>query len=89
VVQVHGLVQLRPAGFENPDLATGAVEVIADQVVVLSQARTPPFVIGGSQSDDVDEAVRLKYRYLDLRRPKLVRNMVLRHDVVRFIRNFL
>lgn len=89
VVQVHGTVHARPEGFENPDLATGAVEVIADRVAILSEARTPPFVIGGSQGDDVDEAVRLKYRYLDLRRPKLAQNMILRHDIVRFIRNYL
>lgn len=89
VVQIHGTVQARPAGFENPDLATGGVEVIADEVVVLSEARTPPFVISGSQSDDVDEAVRLKYRYLDLRRPKLAQNIILRHNIVRFIRNYL
>lgn len=89
VVQVHGTVQARPAGFENPDLATGGVEVIADEVVILSEARTPPFVISASQSDDVDEAVRLKYRYLDLRRPKLAQNIILRHNIVRFIRNYL
>jgi len=89
VVQIHGTVQARPAGFENSDLATGGVEVIADQVVILSEARTPPFVISGDQGDDVDEAVRLKYRYLDLRRPKLAQNIILRHNVVRFIRNYL
>ncbi|MBX3050908.1 MAG: aspartate--tRNA ligase [Caldilineaceae bacterium] len=89
VVQFHGTVQKRPAGFENPDLPTGNIEVIADQVVILSEARTPPFVISGSQGDDVDEAVRLKYRYLDLRRPKLAQNLILRHDIVRFIRNYL
>ncbi len=89
VVQFHGTVQKRPAGFENPDLPTGEIEVIADQVVILSEARTPPFVISGDQGDDVDEAVRLKYRYLDLRRPKLARNIILRHNIVRFIRNYL
>lgn len=89
VVQVRGVVRRRPDGFENPDLATGQIEVIADQVTILSEARTPPFVIGGSQGDDVDEAVRLKYRYLDLRRPKLAQNILLRHDIVRFIRNYL
>jgi len=89
VVQIHGTVQKRPAGFENTDLATGEVEVIADQVVILSEARTPPFVISGGQGEEVDEAVRLKYRYLDLRRPKLAQNIILRHNVVRFIRNYL
>ena len=89
VVQIHGTVQKRPAGFENTDLATGEVEVIGDQVVILSEARTPPFVISGGQGEEVDEAVRLKYRYLDLRRPKLAQNIILRHNVVRFIRNYL
>ena len=89
VVQIHGTVQKRPAGFENTDLATGGIEVIADQVVILSEARTPPFVISGGQGEEVDEAVRLKYRYLDLRRPKLAQNIILRHNVVRFIRNYL
>ncbi len=89
VVQIHGTVQKRPAGFENPDLDTGGIEVIADQVVILSEARTPPFVISGGQGEEVDEAVRLKYRYLDLRRPKLAQNIILRHNIVRFIRNYL
>jgi aspartyl-tRNA synthetase len=89
VVQVKGMVQQRPPGFENPDLSTGGVEVIATEVKVLTEARTPPFYLSGSKSDDVDEALRLKYRYLDLRRPKLAQNMVLRHDIVRFIREFL
>ncbi len=89
VVQVSGEVQKRPQGFENPELETGEVEVIATSLEILNEARTPPFVISGSQADDVDEAVRLKFRYLDLRRPKLADNLRLRHDIVRFIRSFL
>ena len=88
VVQVTGSVQKRPEGFENPELETGEIEVIASDLRILSEARTPPFVISGSQSDEVDEAVRLKYRYLDLRRPKLAANLRLRHDIVRFIRSY-
>ena len=88
VVQVSGKVQKRPQGFENPELKTGEIEVIASDLEILSEALTPPFVISGSQGDEVDEAVRLKYRYLDLRRPKLASNLRLRHDIVRFIRNF-
>ncbi len=88
VVQVSGAVQKRPPGFENPELETGEIEVIASDLEILSEALTPPFVISGSQGDEVDEAVRLKYRYLDLRRPKLASNLRLRHDIVRFIRNF-
>ena len=89
VVQVSGEVQKRPQGFENSELETGEVEVIASRLEILNEARTPPFVISGSQADDVDEAVRLKYRYLDLRRPKLADNLRLRHEIVRFIRSFL
>ncbi len=88
VVKVSGSVQKRPQGFENPELETGDIEVIAADLEILSEARTPPFVISGSQGDEVDEAVRLKYRYLDLRRPKLSGNLRLRHEIVRFIRNF-
>ena len=88
VVRAEGAVQRRPPGFENPDLDTGEIEVIAADLEILNEARTPPFVISGNQGDEVDEAVRLKYRYLDLRRPKLAHNLRLRHEIVRFIRNF-
>ena len=88
VVKVSGSVQRRPQGFENPELETGEIEVIASDLEILSEARTPPFVIGGSQGDEVDEAVRLKFRYLDLRRPRLANNLRLRHEIVRFIRNY-
>ena len=87
VLQVSGLVRKRPPGFENPNLDTGAIEVIASQVEILNPAKTPPFYISGD-ADDVDEALRLKYRYLDLRRPRMVANLVLRHRIVRFIREF-
>jgi len=80
VVKVNGSVQKRPEGFENPELETGEIEVIASELEILSEARTPPLVISGSQGDEVDEAVRLKYRYLDLRRPKLAVNLRLRHE---------
>ncbi len=89
VVQIQGIVQKRPAGFENPDLTTGTIEVIATAVRVLTESRTPPFYLSGAKSDDVDEALRLKYRYLDLRRPRLTQNIVLRHDIVRYIREYL
>ncbi|HXF64725.1 MAG TPA: aspartate--tRNA ligase, partial [Caldilineaceae bacterium] len=88
VLQVQGVVRPRPAGFENPNLATGAIEVIAEQVTILNPAKTPPFYVSGN-ADDVDEALRLKYRYLDLRRPRMVYNLTLRHRIVRFIREFL
>jgi aspartyl-tRNA synthetase len=87
VLQVHGVVQARPEGLENPDLPTGEIEVVARQVKVLNPAKTPPFYI--HEDAPVDEALRLKYRYLDLRRPRLQRNIILRHRVVKYIRDFL
>ena len=87
VLQVQGEVAQRPPGQENPALATGEIEVIAHQSQVLNEAKTPPFYI--SQDSPVDETLRLRYRYLDLRRRRLQQNILLRHRVVRFIRNFL
>lgn len=87
VLQVTGVVARRPAGQENLQLATGEIEVLADQVVVLNSAKTPPFLI--DRDDVVDEVTRLRYRYLDLRRERLQRNLVLRHNAVKFIRDFL
>ncbi len=87
VLQVRGVVRRRPEGFENPQLATGEIEVIAQEVTILNPAKTPPFLIGG-EAVNVDESLRLKYRYLDLRRPHMTRNMVLRHEIVRLIREY-
>ncbi len=87
VLQVRGVVQARPEGLENPDLPTGEIEVVARQVKVLNPAKTPPFYI--HEDAPVDEALRLKYRYLDLRRPRMQRNIILRHRVVKYIRDFL
>jgi aspartyl-tRNA synthetase len=87
VVQVSGLVRRRPEGMENPELATGEVEVEVNRLEVLNPARTPPFQI--NEETEVDEMVRLKYRYLDLRRPRMLHNLVLRHEVVKFIRDYL
>ncbi len=87
VVQVTGVVSPRPAGQENPNLPTGEIEVLVDQVVVLNTARTTPFVI--DRDDAIDETTRLRYRYLDLRRERMQRNIILRHRAVKFIRDFL
>ena len=87
VVSVTGRVEKRPEGTENPSLATGAVEVHASRTQVLNPSKTPPFYVNEEQ--EVDEALRLSHRYLDLRREGMKRNLVLRHKVVKFIRDFL
>ena len=87
VLQVRGTVHRRPEGLVNPDLPTGEIEVAADEVTVLNPSKTPPIYI--NIEDDVDEAVRLRYRYLDLRRQRMQRNIILRHRVVKFIRDYL
>jgi aspartyl-tRNA synthetase len=88
VVQVEGTVAARPEGLRNSNLATGDIEVIADGVTILNPAKNPPFYISGA-GDDVDEMLRLKYRYLDIRRARMTQNLVLRHRIVRFIREYL
>ncbi len=88
VIQVTGTVQPRPEGGANPNLPTGEIEIHAEEVVVLNPSKNPPFAIGGA-AEDVDEAIRLKYRYLDLRRPRMAQNLELRHNIVRFIREYL
>jgi aspartyl-tRNA synthetase len=87
VLKVTGKVALRPPGTENRNLGTGEIEVLAEEAEILNAAKTPPFYI--NEDVEVDEALRLKYRYLDLRRDRMQRNMVLRHRVVKFIRDFL
>ena len=88
VLQVTGTVQKRPAGMENPKMQTGEIEVIAESIEVLNPAKTLPFMVSG-ENDLPDENTRLKYRYLDLRRERMTRNLVLRHRVVKFMRDFL
>ena len=87
VVSIKGTVEKRPEGTENPQLATGDVEVHANGTEVLNPSKTPPFYINEEQ--EVDEALRLSHRYLDLRREGMHGNLVLRHKVVKFIRDFL
>ena len=87
VMRIGGVVEARPAGQENPDLGTGEIEVLASTAEVLNAAKVPPFVI--SKEDSVDETVRLTYRYLDLRRERMQRNLMLRHQVIRFMRDWL
>ncbi|MGQ9889975.1 MAG: aspartate--tRNA ligase [Aggregatilineales bacterium] len=87
VIQVHGVVRVRPEGTANPDLLTGDIEVAADQIVLLNPSKNPPFYI--NKDDTVDEVVRMKYRYLDLRRPAMQRNLILRHRAIKFVRDYL
>jgi len=93
VVRVEGKVQLRPADQVNPRLATGAVEVIAERLEVLAEAKTPPFPIDagwrGEEDQQVSEEVRLKNRVVDLRRKRLHQNLRLRHQVIAAIYSFL
>ena len=87
VIQVEGEVVSRPKGTENPKLATGKIEVIAQKATVLNPSETPPFYI--NEDVEVEESLCLKNRYLYLRRPRMRDNIVLRHKVVKFIRDFL
>jgi len=87
VIQVEGVVRPRLSGAENPSLPTGEIEVLVQRVVVLNPARTPPFAI--NKEEETDEHTRLRYRYLDLRRERMRRNLELRHKVVKFIRDHL
>jgi aspartyl-tRNA synthetase len=88
VVQLTGAVAARPAEMVNPNLATGEVELNVTSATILNAARTTPFVVS-SDDERVGEELRLKYRYLDLRRPRLQQNLILRHRVINFIRAWL
>jgi aspartyl-tRNA synthetase len=87
VLQVMGVVRMRPEGTANPDLATGDIEVVASEIHILNTAKTPPFYI--NKEEKIDETVRMKYRYLDLRRPSMQSNLILRHRITKFIRDYL
>src|SRR4030067_3030124 len=87
VLAVKGAVSKRPAGTENPELKTGGIEILVKELKILNEPATPPFLI--EDKTDVAESVRLKYRYLDLRRPALQKNLILRHEVCRLVRDYL
>jgi aspartyl-tRNA synthetase len=87
VIQVTGTVRRRPEGMENPNLATGEIEVDVEELKVLNPAKQPPFLI--NKEEEVEEQVRLRYRYLDLRRERMRSNLILRHRAVKFIRDYL
>jgi aspartyl-tRNA synthetase len=87
VIWCRGKVRSRPDGMRNTKLKTGEIEIICSDLVILSEAKTPPFAI----EDDVEvaETMRLKYRYLDLRRPVLQKNLITRHRMLQIVRNYL
>ena len=87
VLQVKGTVRIRPEGTENLDLPTGQIDVVADEITMLNASKTPPFYI--NKEEPVDEAQRMKHRYLDLRTPRMQHNIILRHNVNKFIRDYL
>ncbi|OGP49360.1 MAG: aspartate--tRNA ligase [Deltaproteobacteria bacterium RBG_13_43_22] len=86
-IAIHGKVRSRPEGMANPNLKTGEIEVLVDEYQLLNTSKTPPFTL--EDTAEVSEAIRLRYRYLDLRRPGLQKNFFIRHQAIRFIRNFL
>jgi aspartyl-tRNA synthetase len=86
VVCVIGIVRRRPAGTENPRLPTGDVELAVDNLEILNRSQVPPFPVNADEP--VDESLRLEYRYLDLRRPRMQRNLRLRHRIIKAMRDF-
>ena len=88
VLAVRGVVRLRPEGLANPNLPSGEIEVVAESVELLNAAKPPAIPVDGD-GRNVSEDMRLKYRYLDLRRERMQRNLVLRHNVVKFIRDYM
>ena len=87
VLAVRGRVEKRPDGMTNPELATGEIEVMADALKILNRAQTPPFMI--EDNVEVSENIRLEHRHIDLRRPKIQKNIITRHRATAAIRNFM
>ncbi|MBV9791842.1 MAG: aspartate--tRNA ligase [Chloroflexi bacterium] len=87
VLQIQGVVRERPADSRNADLATGGIEVVATSVTVLNAAKQTPLYV--SREGGEDETLRLKYRYIDLRRSRMQRNIILRHQTIKFMRDYL
>ena len=86
VVAFKGVVESRPEGMINTNLATGEIEVLAEEMNILNSAHTPPFNVVGENV--ASEDIRLKYRYLDLRRPEMQSNLVMRHKAAQIVRNY-
>ncbi len=89
VIGIRGKVRTRPAGTENPKIPTGAVEVLVDELNILNESPTPPFEISGGAGAGVSEELRLKYRFLDLRRPEMQKSLLVRYDLTRIVREYL
>jgi aspartyl-tRNA synthetase len=87
VIAVRGKVAKRPADMENHKLATGAIEILVDELRILNSSETPPFPL--DEDSDVSDTLRLQYRYLDLRRPEVAKNLILRHQAIQTVRSYL
>ncbi|MGC8971766.1 MAG: aspartate--tRNA ligase [bacterium] len=87
VIGVRGQVVRRPLGSENPKISTGEIEVLVDKIKIFSKSKILPFNV--NEEEKVDEYIRLRYRFLDLRRPRLQRNIELRHRVTQIVRRYL
>ena len=87
VLQIKGLVRARPEGTINKDMATGQIEILGKELIILNAAETPPFPLDNYV--DVGEETRLKYRFMDLRRPEMLNKLVFRSKVTNYIRNYL
>ena len=87
IVEVQGVVQARPEGMKNPNLSTGEIEVVATHIEILNPSEIPPFVI--EENVKASEDTRLRYRFIDLRRPVMKENIILRHRVIQAIRSYL
>ena len=88
VIEVIGQVTKRPEKMVNPEIANGEIEIVVKEIKILNEAETPPFDLA-SDGSEISEEVRLKYRYLDLRRPRLQKNLQLRHRLIKLIRDYL
>ncbi|MGB3211289.1 MAG: aspartate--tRNA ligase [Desulforhopalus sp.] len=87
VLAIHGRVEARPGDMANPKLATGEIEVLVDELRILNNSETPPFPL--DEEVEVSDNLRLQYRYLDLRRPEMASNLIMRHKAVQSVRNYL
>jgi len=88
VIRVRGKVSVRPRGMENGELPTGKLEIPVEHLEVITQAKTPPFAVD-TDGREVSEDLRMSWRYLDLRRPRMQKNLRNRHNVIKFMRDYL